>query len=75
LTTVFWKIRIRGMNDSQAVDVRPSPIEGLGVFARRRFRAGDRIRRITVVREVTPKAPFKAAGTVPRLRIMTPVAG
>jgi hypothetical protein len=35
------------------VEVRPSGIEGLGVFAVRSFRAGDRIRQVNVVREVT----------------------
>ncbi len=52
-------MRIQGMNQSEAVEVRPSPIEGLGVFARGRFSAGDRIRRIAVVREVTPEAPLR----------------
>lgn len=41
------------------VDVRPSGIEGLGVFAARAFRAGDRIRRVNVVREITPEAPLR----------------
>ncbi len=41
------------------VDVRPSAIEGLGLFARRAFAAGERIRRINVVREVTPEAPLR----------------
>jgi len=41
------------------VEVRQSPIEGLGVFALRDFRAGERIRRINVLREVTPAAPLR----------------
>ena len=41
------------------VEVRPSGIEGLGVFAVRSFRAGDRIRKVNVVREVTPEAPIR----------------
>ena len=41
------------------VEVRPSGIEGLGVFATRAFRAGERIRRINVVREITPDAPLR----------------
>ncbi len=41
------------------VEVRPSRIEGLGVFACRPFRAGERIRRVNVVREITPEAPIR----------------
>jgi SET domain-containing protein len=41
------------------VDVRPSRIEGLGVFATRTFRAGQEIRRISVVREITGDAPLR----------------
>ena len=41
------------------VEVRASPIEGLGLFAARAFRAGERIRRINVVREVTAEAPLR----------------
>jgi len=41
------------------VEVRASPIEGLGVFAARSFRAGERIRRINVVREITADAPLR----------------
>lgn len=42
------------------VSVRDSPIEGLGVFAARGFRAGDPIRRVNVLREVTADAPLRA---------------
>ncbi len=41
------------------VVVRPSPIEGLGLFAARPFPAGERIRRVNVVREITPEAPLR----------------
>lgn len=41
------------------VEVGPSSIEGLGVFAGRRFRAGDRIRQINVIREVTSDRPLR----------------
>lgn len=42
------------------VEVRPSRIEGLGIVAARAFAAGERIRRIAVVREITPAAPLRA---------------
>jgi hypothetical protein len=41
------------------VVVRPSKIEGLGVFAARSFRAGERIRHVNVVREITPGTPIR----------------
>jgi len=41
------------------VEARASAIEGLGLFARRDFAAGERIRVIEVVREVTPDAPLR----------------
>ena len=41
------------------VEVRPSPIEGLGVFATRSFHAWERIRRVNVVREITADAPLR----------------
>ncbi|HXY10684.1 MAG TPA: SET domain-containing protein-lysine N-methyltransferase [Terriglobales bacterium] len=41
------------------VEVRASPIEGLGLFAARPFCAGQRIRQINVVREVTPTSPLR----------------
>jgi hypothetical protein len=41
------------------VEVRPSPIEGIGVFAVRSFGAGERIRRVNVVREITPESPIR----------------
>ena len=44
---------------SQNVDVKPSSIEGLGVFSVRPFKLGERIRRIHVVREITADAPIR----------------
>lgn len=41
------------------VEVRPSGIDGLGVFAARSVPASGRIRRINVVREVTREAPLR----------------
>ncbi len=41
------------------VEVKESGIEGLGVFAKRPFRTGERIRQINIVREVTPDAPIR----------------
>jgi uncharacterized protein len=41
------------------VEVRASPIEGLGLFAARPFRAGERVRRVNVVREITADAPLR----------------
>jgi hypothetical protein len=41
------------------VEVKPSGIEGLGVFARRSFGAGECIREINVVREITAAAPLR----------------
>jgi SET domain-containing protein len=43
----------------EGVDVRPSPIEGLGLFATRPFDAGARIRQVNVVREITPEHPLR----------------
>jgi SET domain-containing protein len=47
------------MDESRVVDVRRSPIEGLGLYALRPCRADEHIRRINVVREVTPEAPLR----------------
>ena len=41
------------------VEVRQSGIEGLGLFAVRPFAAGERIRVMNIVREVTPDAPLR----------------
>jgi hypothetical protein len=41
------------------VDVKPSGIEGIGIFAPRPIRAGERIREIAIVREVTPGTPLR----------------
>lgn len=48
-----------GKNSAEGVEVKPSGIEGLGVFATRSFRADERIRRVNVVREITPEAPIR----------------
>ncbi len=42
------------------VDVKPSPIQGLGIFAARAFRPGERIGRVNIVREVTAERPLNA---------------
>jgi hypothetical protein len=47
------------IEEAADVVVGPSRIEGLGVFAARPFRTGERIRRINVVREITPDAPIR----------------
>lgn len=41
------------------VEVRGSAIEGLGLFAARPYRAGDRIRLVTVLREITQERPLR----------------
>jgi hypothetical protein len=41
------------------VELKPSPIQGLGVFATRSFRAGERVRRVNLVREITHEAPIR----------------
>ncbi len=41
------------------VEVKASRIEGLGVFAARAFRPGERIRPVNVIREVTPDLPIR----------------
>jgi hypothetical protein len=41
------------------IEARPSSIDGLGIFAARVFRAGDRIIRISIVREITAGAPIR----------------
>lgn len=41
------------------IEVRQSPIDGLGVFALRTFRAGDRITKINIVREITRETPIR----------------
>ncbi len=41
------------------VEVRESPIQGLGVFALRAFAPGDLIRVVNVLREITDDAPLR----------------
>ncbi len=43
------------------IEVRESPIQGLGVFATRDCAAGERIGRVRIVREVTEDAPLREA--------------
>lgn len=40
------------------LEVKSSAIEGLGIFASREFRAGERIKRLNIVREVTDEFPI-----------------
>ncbi len=47
------------MSASSNVEVKLSPIQGLGVFALRSFCAEDIIRRVNVVREVTEEHPLR----------------
>ncbi len=42
------------------VEVKPSSIEGLGLFALHPFNSGECIHRINVVREVTAETPLRA---------------
>jgi SET domain-containing protein len=47
------------MGDPDAVIVKPSAIEGLGLFACRCCHEGETIHRIAVVREITADAPLR----------------
>lgn len=47
------------MNDESVVEVKPSSIEGLGLFAARAFEIGQRIRKVNVLREITAGAPLR----------------
>lgn len=49
------------MSEQQAanVQVRPSSVEGLGVFATRAFAEGERISVVNVAREITAEAPLR----------------
>jgi hypothetical protein len=42
-----------------SIDVRRSPIEGLGVFAPRPFGAEERITQVHIVREITAERPLR----------------
>lgn len=42
-----------------AIIVKPSGIEGLGLYAGRRYHAGERIHRIIVLREITADSPLR----------------
>lgn len=50
---------MRNPTPQSSITVRASPIEGLGVFALRPFPAGQQIRTVNVVREVTADAPLR----------------
>jgi len=41
------------------VIVKPSSVQGLGVFAARDFAPGERIRQVNIVREVTAETPIR----------------
>jgi uncharacterized protein len=41
------------------IEVKTSPIEGLGIFAVRAFHNGERISRINVIREITADSPIQ----------------
>lgn len=41
------------------IEVKPSPIEGLGIFATRDFAPGERIKCVSVVREITADSPIR----------------
>jgi hypothetical protein len=41
------------------VEVKASRIEGLGIFALRSFLAGERVRQINVIREITSESPLR----------------
>ena len=43
------------------VEVKASEVEGLGLFATRFFAAGERIRKVNIVREITESEPLDAA--------------
>ena len=45
--------------DSESVEVRSSSIEGLGLFALRALHPGERIKRISVAREIAPESPLR----------------
>jgi hypothetical protein len=47
------------VEEFHSVDVRASPIEGLGLFAGEAIGRGERIRRINVAREVTAETPLR----------------
>lgn len=47
------------MGGVDVVEVRPSKIQGLGVFSLQPFEKGELVRQVNVVREVTPEAPLR----------------
>ena len=47
------------MNEPNLIEVKPSGIEGLGLFSCRAFNPGERLHRINVVREITAEMPLR----------------
>jgi len=47
------------VNEPDTIEVKPSGIEGLGLFACRTFKEGSCLHRINVVREITAEAPLR----------------
>lgn len=56
LTFGAHRVFVKGMT---RVEVKQSPIEGLGIFATCPFEGGERIKRVSVIREITPEAPIR----------------
>ncbi len=54
-------LKLPGAMESEMgdIEVQPSAIDGLGVFAVRAFRAGDRIAKVNIVREITTETPIR----------------
>jgi hypothetical protein len=46
-------------SDFKNIEIRQSRIEGIGIFAERKFQEGERIRQVNIVREVTDKNPLR----------------
>ena len=47
--------------NASGVEVRASPIEGVGIFATRHFAAGERVRKRNIARDVTDDHPIRAS--------------
>ena len=45
--------------ETSGVEVRASPIEGVGIFATRHFAAGERVRKRNIARDVTDDHPIR----------------
>lgn len=46
-------------SEFKGIEVKPSGIEGIGIFAKRKFRADERIRQVNIVREITDEYPLR----------------